>query len=44
MRLIKITKQQMMNFLDFLKNKQKTNYWMQNASPSEEDDGSMIAY
>lgn len=34
----------MMNFLDFLKNKQKTNYWMQNASPSEEDDGSMIAY
>lgn len=40
MKTIKITEEQMGSILENLKN-----YWlMKNASPSEEDDGSMISY
>ena len=40
MKTIKITEQQMKKLSDILKDF----YIMKNASPSEEDDGSMIAY
>ncbi len=34
----------MLNLLEYIKCKRQTNYWMRNASPSKEDDGTMIAY